>query len=103
MRDIYFVLMEALPVNLNYDSVMIDLCLIENVKKAHSLHIWCLTMEKFALSVHLVAEDNSVNHQAILKEANNLLRNKYKIEQTTIQIEQYDELMESCNHCKLPE
>ena len=58
-------------------------------------------MEKFALSVHLVTEED-VNNQAILNEANSLLRSKYKIEQTTIQIEQYDEIMESCNDCKLP-
>ncbi len=49
-----FLIYKALPVNLNYDAVIADLCLINNVKKAHSLHIWCLTMEKFALSVHLV-------------------------------------------------
>lgn len=91
----------ALPVHLNYDSIIIDLCEIENVKKAHSLHIWCLTMEKFALSVHLVAESN-VDNQAILNKCNNILRNKYKIEQTTIQIEREDELMDSCNDCKLP-
>ncbi len=91
----------ALPVHLNYDSIIIDMCEIENVKKAHSLHIWCLTMEKFALSVHLVAESN-VDNQQILNKCNYILRKKYKIDRTTIQIEQEDELMNSCDDCKLP-
>jgi len=77
------------------------MCEIENVKKAHSLHIWCLTMEKFALSVHLVAESN-VDNQQILNKCNYILRKKYKIDRTTIQIEQEDELMNSCDDCKLP-
>lgn len=102
VKDIYFVLMEALPGNLNYDSIIIDLCGIDNVKKAHSLHVWCLTMEKFALSVHLVIESD-VDNQEILKRCNSILRNKYKIDKTTIQLEKYDELMDDCNDCKLPE
>ena len=91
-----------MPPHINYDDIINDLCAINNVKRAHSLHIWCLTMEKFSLSVHLVAEPN-VDSQQILKQANSLLRKKYKIESTTLQIEQYDDLMESCNDCKLPE
>jgi len=62
-RPFLIILFLALPVHLNYDSIIIDLCEIENVRKAHSLHIWCLTMEKFALSVHLVAESNVDNRR----------------------------------------
>merc|ERR1712129_285268 len=65
IKDIFYVLMEALPPHINYDDIINDLCAINNVKRAHSLHIWCLTMEKFSLSVHLVAEPN-VDSQQIL-------------------------------------
>ena len=58
-------------------------------------------MDKFALSVHLVAEQNS-DTQKILKEANNLLKTKFKIERTTIQVEYFDESMINCVECKLP-
>jgi Co/Zn/Cd efflux system component len=77
------------------------LCGIDNVKKVHNFNIWCLTMEKFALSVHLVAERNS-DTQKILKEANSLLKTKFKIERTTIQVEYFDESMINCVECKLP-
>ena len=102
LKDIFFVLMEALPAHLNYDKIIKDLCSIKNVKKSHSLHIWCLTMEKFALSVHLVAE-NEADHQEILQQTNAMLRNKYRIDKATIQIEKQDEYMDSCSDCKLPE
>ncbi len=86
---------------MNYGLLAEDLCSIENVKRAHNLHIWCLTMDKFALSVHLVTEANT-DTQRVLKDANNLLRSKYNIERTTIQIEYFMESMESCKQCKLP-
>jgi len=59
-------------------------------------------MEKFALSVHLVAE-NEADHQEILQQTNAMLRNKYRIDKATIQIEKQDEYMDSCSDCKLPE
>lgn len=101
IKDIFFVLMEALPVNFDYDSVVRDLCNIPNVKKAHNLHIWCLTMDKIALSVHLVIE-NQTDTQEVLTKANLILRSKYKIDRTTIQVEYFKNGMDSCDQCKLP-
>ena len=58
-------------------------------------------MDKFALSVHLVVEQNS-DQQKILKEVKNLLKTKFKIERTTIQVEYFDESMINCVECKMP-
>ena len=102
IKDIYYVLMEAHPLNIKYEDVVKDLCEIPKVVQAHNLHIWCLTMEKIAMSVHLVTENNT-NTQEVLKNANNLLRTKYKIEKTTIQVEYFMEGMSYCKQCKLPE
>lgn len=93
--------MEALPVNFDYDSVVRDLCNIPNVRKAHNLHIWCLTMDKIALSVHLAIE-NETDTQEVLSKANLILRSKYKIDRTTIQVEYFKNGMDSCEQCKLP-
>ena len=54
VKDIFYVLMEASPKDTNYNSVIESLCRIEHVKKVHNLHIWCLTMEKYVLTVHIV-------------------------------------------------
>ncbi|CAF4915781.1 unnamed protein product, partial [Rotaria socialis] len=53
MRDIIFVLMEAVPPHVNYSRVVDDLLRIPGVRNAHSLHIWSLSMQRAALSVHV--------------------------------------------------
>jgi zinc transporter 2 len=101
VKDIFFVLMEATPAGLKYDLVLETLKTIQGVKQVHNLNMWCLTMEKFALSVHLVLEKNADNRK-ILREANELIRKQFKIEKVTIQIEYYDESMKDCVKCELP-
>lgn len=101
IKDIYFVLMEGLPLHLNYNLIAADLCSLDNVKNAHNLHIWCLTMDKFVLAVHLVTEKN-IDTQQVLRDANNMLRSKYKIERTIIQVEYFVDGMEACPQCRLP-
>lgn len=44
----------ASPRNVDYQQVLNDLQAVKGVKRAHGLHIWSLTMDKVALSVHLV-------------------------------------------------
>jgi zinc transporter 2 len=101
IKDIFFVLMEASPGNVDYDQVVKTLCDIKHVTKIHNLNIWCLTSDKIALAVHLVTEKNS-DPQKIIKEANDLLRTKFKIDLITIQVEYFDASMNDCNQCKLP-
>jgi Co/Zn/Cd efflux system component len=43
-------------------------------------------MDRFALTVHLVT-DKDIDTQKLLKNANHLFRSKYRIENSTIQIE----------------
>ena len=42
------------PKHLDYEEVKGDLCSVEGVMQAHSLHIWSLTLNRTALSAHLV-------------------------------------------------
>ena len=72
------------------------MCSIENVKQAHNLHVWCLTMDRFALSVHLVT-DKDIDTQKVLSDANHLFRSKYRIENATIQIEYFEDICISQN------
>ena len=41
------------PKNVSYTAVKQDLENIDGVRTAHNLHMWCLTMGKSALAVHL--------------------------------------------------
>ena len=75
------ILMEACPQKVKWEEVHTDLLNLPTAKVVHDLHIWSISMEQIALSAHLVAEEN------ILKEAQNLIYNKYKIHHMTIQVD----------------
>jgi cation diffusion facilitator family transporter len=103
MKDAVYVLMEGFPLHLDYASIKEALQRLEGVKAAHSLHIWSLTLNRSALSVHL-AIDSGSDPERILKLAESFIRKEYDIQQTTIQVERYDErAMNNCDSCKGPQ
>ncbi|XP_077869141.1 proton-coupled zinc antiporter SLC30A2-like [Saccoglossus kowalevskii] len=69
---------------------------------AHSLHIWSLTIDKPALAVHL-AIDPSIDEQKVLRNATHMIRTKYHITRSTIQVEHFQpSVMASCVTCQGP-
>jgi len=97
-RDVLTVLMEATPRDVDYNKLKFDLENIPGVEAAHSLHVWCLTLDKFALAVHLAV--SSPHKQLILEQASTMLQQKYQIHHTTIQVEDFVEQdMSSCSRC----
>ncbi|XP_013777764.2 zinc transporter 2-like [Limulus polyphemus] len=102
MRDAVHVLMEGFPRDMNYAVIKSDLQSIEGVETVHSLHIWSLTVDKNALAVHL-AIDPELDPHTVLRTAESLVRRKYGIYHTTIQVEKYDaSTMLSCHTCQGP-
>ncbi|CAF2937693.1 unnamed protein product [Rotaria sp. Silwood2] len=100
MRDIVLVLMEAVPSNINYTQIIDDLLRLPGVRNTHSLHIWSLSMQRTALSVHL-AIDSDHDYLTVMNDAQEMLRHKYSIKRVTIQVEPYDEnVMNSCENCR---
>jgi zinc transporter 2 len=103
MRDIIRVLMEGVPSNVNYKKILDDLLRLPGVRNAHSLHIWSLSLQKIALSVH-IAIDVDQDYLTVLNDAQEMLRREHTITRVTIQIEPYDEqIMNSCETCRRPE
>ncbi|XP_054155599.1 proton-coupled zinc antiporter SLC30A2-like [Oppia nitens] len=102
MRDALLVLMEGLPQHLDYTAIKQDLLAIDDVQSAHSLHIWSLAVSRVALAVHLAVDERS-DPEVVLRRAESLIRDKYGIQQTTVQVERFDaRLMNSCVTCKGP-
>uniref|UniRef100_A0A1I7Y1M1 Zinc transporter 2 n=1 Tax=Steinernema glaseri TaxID=37863 RepID=A0A1I7Y1M1_9BILA len=99
MRDIYLVLMEATPRHIDYSELRNDLLSVTNVKTVHSLHVWSLNMENTALSVHLAIEDAKLAIET-MKAASQILKTKHAIKMTTVQVEPYESIMSSCEHCR---
>ena len=68
----------------------------------HDLRIWSLTMDKVAISVHL-AIDPDASSQWVLKATTAVLRKRYGVHESTIQIEGFSESMLDCGQCVQPE
>ena len=81
--------MEATPDDFDTHEIEKALAKIEGVDYVHDLHIWSLSSSKHALIVHIRAKEGS-NTKQVLKKADLMLREKFKINHLTIQIEEAD-------------
>ncbi len=80
------VLLEGTPRHLKISSILGDLGKLKGVASVHDLHVWSITSEMTAMSCHVVLHPNE-DAGPVLLESNRLMREKYGIEHTTIQIE----------------
>jgi zinc transporter 2 len=102
LRDTVRILLESNPDPRDYDAIFNDLFNLDHVIKVHDLHIWSLTTDRIALTVHLAVDGSSgVRREKILQNAIKMLRNKYQIQKTTVQIEDYKaSIMNDCEQCQ---
>lgn len=82
------VLLEAAPSHINVETIRKTILEVQGVIDVHDLHVWSLSSNKTALSVHIVAE--FLDNKTILCNVNNLLKEKFNIHHSTIQIEPKD-------------
>ncbi|XP_063690353.1 proton-coupled zinc antiporter SLC30A2-like [Bolinopsis microptera] len=101
LRDALHVLMEGFPRDISYPNLVRDLQNIPGVQMIHSLHVWSLTVDKNALSVHLAMEQDASPEDTLIY-ANKMLRETYGINQTTVQVEKWQPVMENCHSCQTP-
>lgn len=79
------VLMEATPPGIDAEAIRSTLKDLPGVEEVHDLHIWSLSSNHHALSVHLVAKDPS----ATLNNTHRILEEKFAIKHMTVQIEDH--------------
>lgn len=82
-RDCMSVLMEATPKSLDIVQCFEDVLSIDEIEEIHDFHVWSLSAGKLSMSGHI----RSADPQLALKKATQVLREKYQIFHTTIQIE----------------
>lgn len=80
------ILMEGTPITISTADVKMELEGIEGVLNVHDLHIWTITSGLDTLSCHILIDDNK-DSQEILQRAIDRMKDKFKIDHTTIQIE----------------
>jgi cobalt-zinc-cadmium efflux system protein len=89
-REAVDVLLEGVPAHVDLARLNDVLVKMPGVAAVHDLHVWTITSGMVALSCHIVVVCDGPgcrSHDDILHEARALLRDKFKIEHTTIQFE----------------
>ncbi|PWU96803.1 putative zinc transporter [Trypanosoma cruzi] len=83
LGDLFGILMESTPPGIDYLALNQALLSIEGVVSVHDLHIWSLSSDYVALSVHLVADDAA----KALRKAQYVCEVLFGIRHTTIQVD----------------
>jgi len=86
IRESYFILMESVPENFDLDAIRQEIGTVNGVKDIHEMHLWTITTDHYSLTAHVFI-CNDVEPFKVVSEINNLLKEKYGLEHTTIQIE----------------
>ena len=80
------ILMQSVPRGISFDDVQNSMESVNGVLKVHDLHVWAVTSGVFTLSAHAVINGDRDFHQ-VLSEMEMILREKFNIRHTTIQLE----------------
>lgn len=82
------ILLEAVPSHIDVKEVEESIISIDGVIGVHDLHVWTLTSGIYSLSGHVVVKDQHVSScSPVLREIEEVLEHRFKIEHTTIQVE----------------
>lgn len=82
------ILLEGTPKNIDLNDVAAKLKEFDFVKDVHDLHIWSICSDYYALSAHVYVDVNSIMAvQNALGKINDLLKDKFGIVHTTVQLE----------------
>ena len=88
LRDSVNVLMEATPKGMRGGEVRRAILAVPGVRTLHDLHIWVLSSGVNSLSVHIVASKSRREDEcAVMTRVKDLLRDKFDLTHTTIQVE----------------
>lgn len=83
------ILLQAAPHHIDLDALAADLAAIPGVLDVHDLHVWTLTSEMEAASVHLMTTSDTDAH-SVLDQARTVVTDTYGVTHGTFQIEPDD-------------
>ncbi|ARJ50636.1 cation diffusion facilitator family transporter [Staphylococcus lutrae] len=91
MRNACLILMESVPEHLETDDIIETMKSVEQVLDVHEFHLWSVTTEHYSLSAHVVLNSrSSEDAYRTINQLERLLKEKYGLAHTTLQIEHLD-------------
>ncbi len=95
------ILLEAVPSHINIQTVAVEMAKIAGVREAYHIHVWTITSGVYAMSAHVLVNDQMVSgSRNISDEIRDLLSRKFNILHSTIQLE--CERCDTAAVCSLP-
>jgi cobalt-zinc-cadmium efflux system protein len=89
------ILLEAVPKDIQISNVIEAIKKVPGVEEVHDIHVWTITSGIYALSAHLLIEEQTVSQSAEIVDAvNKILTGRFNITHTTLQLE-----CEKCESC----
>jgi cobalt-zinc-cadmium efflux system protein len=90
LRGATNLVLDAVPDNVDIESVRSYLRELPQVTGVHDLHVWPISTTETALTVHLILNGTGLN-DALLCEIDDELHDRFGIEHATIQLEEHDQ------------
>jgi cobalt-zinc-cadmium efflux system protein len=78
--------LDAVPRGIDIDAVEAALAELPGVVEVHDLHVWGTSTSESSLTAHLVVAE-AADHQQVLRVAEDVLRERFRIAHTTVQVE----------------
>lgn len=102
LREALNVLMEGIPHSVDYHQVKRLLLSVDGVARVHDLHIWALSLDKIAVSAHVVLVPGA-DAMAVRRNASRTIRRNVEVFKLTLQMEEFDEgIRQHCRRCSEP-
>lgn len=86
LKESTSILMESVPEKFNLEEIRADLRKVEGVEDVHEMHLWAISTDHYSLSAHLFIRED-IQPFCIILAANEMLKNKYGIKHSTLQME----------------
>jgi cobalt-zinc-cadmium efflux system protein len=87
VRDSVLILLEGTPAHVDLSVMNKELCGVSGVISIHDLHVWTLTSGVHLMTCHAVLLPGE-NANQVLEQLNKISRERFKVDHTTIQIEE---------------
>jgi len=88
LKESIHILLEGAPSGVNLQKIITEIKNVNGVQDIHDLHVWTISSGLNACSGHIIVKDQMVSESArIIDEIGTILKTKFKISHTTIQIE----------------
>lgn len=88
LRESIHILLEGVPSSVDLKKITVEIKSVDGVLDIHDLHVWTISSGMNALSGHVIVKDQMVSESArIIDEIDKILRVKFNVSHTTIQIE----------------